>query len=65
MLTVITKDTSVLNDQQVIATNARNIVKVGFLIKDVLNSNYSCIHEGGLLHNVTHFITVNNFLKIK
>lgn len=65
MLTHIQTGTNVPNDKQVVATNNRNIVKVGFLVKGLFPNEYNCLHEGGILHKVTHFITAENFLKSK
>ncbi len=62
MLIEIKHDTNVPSDQQVIAVNKNNIIKVGFLAKPE-GHGWGCIHEGGILYNVTKFITVKNFLK--
>lgn len=65
MLTQINYGTNVPTDKQVVATNNKNIVKVGFLVKGIFPNEWNLIHEGGVLHKVTHFITVENFLKSK
>lgn len=62
MLTTIKHDTNVPNDKQVVAVNDKGIVKVGFLAKPE-GHNCVCVHEGGVLYNVTKFITVENLLK--
>lgn len=65
MLTTITNGTNVPTDKQVVAVNDKRIAKVGFLHASTAPSNWTCIHEGGMLHNVTHYITVENLLKTK
>lgn len=65
MLTKIQTGTNVPTDKQVVATNNKDIVKVGFLVKGLFPNEWNCLHEGGVLHKVTHFMTVENFLKTK
>lgn len=68
MLTPIKKGTNVPTDKTVIAVNEDNQVLIGRLYDNSCGA-WHCINEGvesdEYLYHVTHFITIENLLRLK